>query len=268
MTRYRHPMNWRSSWGGSWTSTNFINPLATYGPNPFTPAGTNSNTGLDGDATRRANATRAGLPVNFFRANPDLLGGANVTGNGGYTRYNSVQIDVTKRFSHGLQFQGGYVYGVALASNRYSFRTPYRESLDTGDEGGITHAFKGNWVYELPFGRGRKFLSDSGGFVDRLAGGWSFDGVARITTGRLLDFGNVRVVGMSIDELRDSIKLEEPSAPARPHRLVMAASVRPPAGTWRRRTVPTASSPIRTGTSAIAGSTGWRSPGRGMSGST
>ena len=99
-------------------------------------------------------------------------------------------IDVTKRFSHGLQFQGGYVYGVALASNRYSFRTPYRESLDTGDEGGITHAFKGNWVYELPFGSGRKFLGNSGGFVDRLVAGWSFDGVARITTGRLLDFGD------------------------------------------------------------------------------
>ena len=195
--------------GGSWTSTNFINPLATYNPNPFTPAGTNANTGLEGDATRRANAARAGLPANFFRVNPDLLGGANLTGNGGYTRYNSVQIDVTKRFSHGLQFQGGYVYGVALASNRYSFRTPYRESLDTGDEGGITHAFKGNWVYELPFGSGRKFLGNSGGFVDRLVGGWSFDGVARITTGRLLDFGNVRVVGMSVDELRRSIKLQE-----------------------------------------------------------
>ncbi len=72
--------------GGSWTSTNFTTPLATYNPNPFTPAGTNSNTGLDGDATRRANAARAGLPANFFRANPDLLGGANVTGNGGYTQ--------------------------------------------------------------------------------------------------------------------------------------------------------------------------------------
>jgi TonB dependent receptor len=195
--------------GGSWTSTNFINPLATYNPTPFTPAGTNSNTGLDGDATRRANAAKAGLAANFFRVNPDLLGGANVTGNGGYTRYNSVQIDVTKRLSHGLQVQGGYVYGVALASNRYSFRTPYRESLDTGEEGGITHAFKGNWVYELPFGSGRKFLSDSGGFIDRLVGGWSVDGVARITSGRLLDFGNVQIVGMSVDELRRSIKLQE-----------------------------------------------------------
>ena len=62
---------------------------------------------------------RAGLPVNFFRANPDLLGGANVTGNGGYTRYNSLQIDLRKRLSHGLQFQGSYVVRqVAIVTNR------------------------------------------------------------------------------------------------------------------------------------------------------
>jgi hypothetical protein len=195
--------------GSSWTSTNFTTPLAIYNPNPFTPAGTNSNTGLDGDALRRQNAAAAGLPANFFRANPDLLGGANVTGNGGYTRYNSVQVDLTKRLSHGLQFQGSYVYGVALATNRYSFRTLYRESLDTGNEGLVTHAFKGNWVYELPFGEGRRFLSDSNGFVSRLVGGWSFDGVARIQSGQLMDFGNLRLVGMSLKELRNSIERQE-----------------------------------------------------------
>jgi len=195
--------------GGNWTSSNFTTPLAINNPNPFTPAGTNSNTGLDGDANRRRNAELAGLPANFFRVNPDLMGGANVTGNGGYTRYNSLQIDLTKRLSHGLLVQAGYVYGVALASNRYSFRTPYRESLDTGDEGGITHAFKGNWVYELPFGQGRRFFGNSGGLVNRIVGGWSVDGIARISSGRLLDFGNVRLVGMTTDELRKSIKLQE-----------------------------------------------------------
>ena len=195
--------------GTSWASTNFTTPLAVYNPNPFTPAGTNSNTGLDGDAGRRANAARAGLPVNFFRANPDLLGGANVTGNGGYTRYNSLQVDLTKRLSHGLLVQAGYVYGVAILTNRYSFRTPLVEGLDTGDEGGVTHAFKTNWVYELPFGEGRRFLSGSNGFISRLAGGWSLDGVARIQSGRLLDFGNVRLVGMTPRELRDSIRLQE-----------------------------------------------------------
>ena len=57
-----------------------------YNPNLFTPAGTSANTGLNGTAGRRANAAAAGLPRNFFVANPDALGGANVTGNGGYTQ--------------------------------------------------------------------------------------------------------------------------------------------------------------------------------------
>jgi hypothetical protein len=195
--------------GGSWTSSDFLNPLAMFNPDPYVPAGTNANTGLDGSATRRANALRAGLPANFFRVNPDLMGGVFVNGNGGYTRYNSLQIDLRKRLSHGLQFQGSYVYGVGLASNRYSFRTPYRESLDTGTEGGITHAFKGNWVYELPFGSGRRFFGGAGPWLNGIVGGWSFDGVARVQSGTMLDFGNVRLVGMTVDELRKAISLQE-----------------------------------------------------------
>jgi hypothetical protein len=33
------------------------------------------------------------------------------------------------------------------------------------------HAFKVNWIYELPFGRGRAFGANVNGFVDRLIGG-------------------------------------------------------------------------------------------------
>ena len=67
-------------------NNNFINPLARFNPQPYVPGGTNTNTGLDADAGRRANARAAGLPVNFFRANPDLQGGAWIRGNGGGTR--------------------------------------------------------------------------------------------------------------------------------------------------------------------------------------
>ena len=193
--------------GSSWTSSNFVDPLALYDPNPFTPAGTNSNTGLDGSATRRANAERAGLPRNFFRVNPDLLGGVGVTGNGGYTKYNSLQLELRKRLSGGLQFQTSYVFGRAHLSERYSFRTPRKSVLQTGTEGGVTHAFKANWVYELPFGQGRRFAGNAGAVLDRIIGGWSVDGIARIQSGRLLDFGNVRLVGMTADELEKSFKL-------------------------------------------------------------
>jgi len=71
----------------------------------------------------------------------------------------------------------------------------------------VTHAFKTNWTYELPFGQGRRFASGAGPILDRIIGGWSFDGVARIQSGRMLDFGNVRLVGMTSDELQEAFKL-------------------------------------------------------------
>jgi hypothetical protein len=192
----------------SWSDTNFTNPLAVYNPQPFTPAGTNSSTGLDGDPTRRANAAAAGLPVNFFRLNPDVQGGAQIESNSGYTKYDSLQIDLTKRMTHGLLLQGSYAFGNAYASSRYSLRTPRKETLQTGSPGGITHAMKANWVYELPFGDGRRFLN-SAGWRDRLVGGWEFDGVIRLQSGRMVDVGNVRVVGMSAKDLQKAFKIYE-----------------------------------------------------------
>jgi hypothetical protein len=198
--------------GASWTSTNFTNPLAVYNPNPFTPAGTNANTGLDGDATRRQNAINAGLPRNLFRANPDVAS-AQIESNTGYTRYDSLQMDLTKRLSHGFLLQGSYVFGNAYTSSRYSLKAPRKKTLQTGaggdNPGGVTHALKANWVYELPFGNGRKWLGSSSGWVDRLAGGWEIDGILRLQSGRLLDFGNVRLVGMSEKDLKNSIKIQE-----------------------------------------------------------
>jgi hypothetical protein len=179
-----------------------VNPLARFNPQPFTAADA-----LDADAGRRQNALNAGLPDNFLVANPHSLGGAEVTGNGGNTRYNSIQLELRKRLSHGFQFQSSYVFGQAYGSNRYSFRTPRKMVYQTGDPGGVSHAFKTNWVFEMPFGRGRRFMADANGFVDRLVGGWELDGIARIQTGRELDFGNVRLVGMTKEELQNAFKL-------------------------------------------------------------
>jgi hypothetical protein len=183
-------------------NSTFVNPLAIYNPQPYFAANA-----LDADQTRINNALRAGLPANFLVANPNLLGGAEVTANSGFTRYDGMQLLVTKRLSRGLQFQANYVYGKAYISERYSLRTPRAKVLDAGSEGGVTHAFKGNWVYELPFGRGRRFGTSAGPWLDRVIGGWSFDGLARIQTGRLLDFGNVRLVGMSKQELANAFTL-------------------------------------------------------------
>jgi hypothetical protein len=193
--------------GGNWTNSTFRSFLAIHNPDPFGLVTNDDDDGIMDNATLRANALRAGLPANFFVANPHYLGGADLIVNGGDTKYNSFQLELRKRLSHGLQFQSSYVFGKAYESEQYSFRRPRRRLLDTGAEGGVTHAFKANWTYELPFGQGRRFAGSAGSWMDRLIGGWSFDGIARIQSGRMLDFGNVRLVGMSVKDFQKAFKL-------------------------------------------------------------
>jgi hypothetical protein len=199
----------------NWTNSSFINPLAQYGGNPFTPAGTNNNAnqsnGLAADPTRQANSILAGLPANFFRANPDMLGGANATGNRGFTSYNAMQLQWRRRLADGVQFDANYAFSKAYESDHYSFRVPRLSTRVTGGEGDVTHAFKATGVWELPFGQGRRFGTNAGGAMDRLIGGWQLSGTTRIQSGRLFDLGNVRVVGMSLEEVQSIFKLRRES---------------------------------------------------------
>ncbi len=188
--------------GTNWTNATFVNPLNRFNPNVFTAA-----SGLNGQASFRANALTAGLPRNFFVANPDALGGANVTGYGGYTKYNGLQLQFRRRLSAGLQWDANYATGKAYESSRYSFRVDRKLTRQTGTEGDVAHAFKTTFVYELPFGQGRRFASGVGPWMDRLVGGWQMAGTARLQTGRLVDLGNIRIVGMSDAEVRKAFRL-------------------------------------------------------------
>ena len=189
-----------ANYGSSnFTSTTFVNQLALNNPLPITYA-----TNLHSDATRRANAIAAGLPANFFLTNPDLRGGAFFTGNGGYTRFDAVQVEMRRRLSKGLLVQANYQFAKGFSSSRVSFRRPRVNALN---EDNLRHALKANWVYELPFGRGRAMFGNAGGLLDRIVGGWEFDGAARIQSGQILNFGNVNLVGMTMKDLRDNFKL-------------------------------------------------------------
>ena len=186
----------------TFTSTTFLNPLAKFNPAPATYANA-----LDSNDTQRNNALKAGLPANFLVANPELLGGAEVTGNGGGTRYHSAQFELRKRLSGGLQFNASYVFGDAKILQSDSFRSGWQPVYDTGTTGGVTHAFKTNWTYELPFGQGKRWASGATGWMERLVGGWSIDGIGRIQSGRLYDLQGVRLVGMTEDELQNEFKI-------------------------------------------------------------
>ena len=186
----------------NFADSDFLSYLATFNPSPFDFA-----QALYGNATQRSRARQAGLAENFWLANPDLLGGADLTTNEGSTNYHSMQVELRRRLSQGLQFNTSYVLAEQKASNWQTWRRPSFSVLDTGGEGGLRHAFKANVVYDLPFGQGRRFGSNAGGVMERIIGGWQVSLVSRIQSGRLVDLGNVRVVGMSMDEVQDAFKL-------------------------------------------------------------
>lgn len=203
-----------------YTSTQFTNAtnlgfLAARNPNPWGFASPSAS-GLIGSATFRNNAITAGLPVNFFVANPDLLGAttgqagaANLTMNSGGTRAHSMQVDVRKRFSHGFAVNPSYTFSIAEVQRRFGFARPLEWVEQAGQVGNVRHALKANFQVEIPVGKERKFGASMGSFLDTIIGGWSFDGVARWQTGEVLDFGNVRLVGMTKSELQKEIKVQQ-----------------------------------------------------------
>ena len=184
--------------GSNWTTSTNLGYLNKVNPNPTSWAGT-----LHSDTTKRANGAKAGMPVNFFMVNPNLRGGATVNGNGGYTQYDSMVIELRRRMSQGLLVQANYTWAKGFSTSRYSFR---RDRLfDLGST--LPHTFKLNWVLELPFGKGRPIGADAGTVLDRIIGGWEFHGIFRVQSGDTESFGNVRLVGMTDKELQDVFKL-------------------------------------------------------------
>jgi hypothetical protein len=198
--------------GTNWTNNSFLQLLAAQNPNPFgfansSSTGNAATTALLGNATFRNNAIAAGLPRNFWVANPDLIGGAIVVLNSHKTRYHSLQVELRRRLAQGLQFQTSYVYGKAMATSFLSHRRDLYWFRDVGSPGDLAHQFKLNMVYDLPFGQGRRFASGAGPVLDRIVGGWQLGFNTRLQSGQLVDIGNVRLVGWSRDEVQDAFKL-------------------------------------------------------------
>jgi hypothetical protein len=188
--------------GTVWTSTAITQDMVFINASP-----TNGAADLDGDATRRANAIAAGLPANFFVLNPAVTT-ANVTDSGAYSDYHALQIDLRRRLAQGLSASVNYQFATEGGSAFDGFLYG-REMVRTEN---VRHAIKTQWDWTIPVGRGQRYLTDANPWVDGLLGGWSFKGVGRFQI-RAVDFGNVRLVGMSKDELQDLYKINVKTDP-------------------------------------------------------
>jgi hypothetical protein len=146
--------------------------------------GTLANT-LAFSTTYRANRENParGIPANFFVANPNAAG-ITLLGNNSMSNYHALQMEVRRRFSRGFQFQADYTFSKTMTDARdafgnnqsdlTSFRTLRNTRLDYARSNqDQTHRFVANGLYDLPFGRGRRWLADTNGVVDRVIGGWT-----------------------------------------------------------------------------------------------
>ena len=162
-----------------------MNRLINAGLIPFTtlPAGTDCVAGNSTSQTCKVS--------NFFIVNPQTTGGAFLMTQGTDTSFNALQIEVRRRLSKGLLFQGSYQYGKALANAFVSSssvfsqpRTLRNPGLDrTWSPWDVRHAFKFDYIYELPFGPGQRFFNSSNSIVRRVVGDWQIGGVTRIQSG-------------------------------------------------------------------------------------
>ena len=142
--------------------------------------------------TNRENAA-LGIPANLFVANPNATF-ARVLANDATSNYNAMEVEIRRRFAKGLQFQANYTWSKAMGdavdnqgNNQSDLashltlrnkRLDYRRSIQ--DQ---TQRFVANSIYELPFGKGKPFMSGANGVLDRVVGGWSVGGIVTWTTG-------------------------------------------------------------------------------------
>ncbi len=142
----------------------------------------------------------AKLPLNFIVANPQFLN-TFLVGNFSNSTYNSLQVEVNKRFSRGFTMQSSYVWAhnlgdsegdVSAATNtggiQDNFRTLRNGHLDKRPLSfDYQSVFKINGLYELPFGRGKAIGRNANGFLDRIIGGWQLGAVGLFYSGRPLN---------------------------------------------------------------------------------
>lgn len=198
-------INFRST---TWTST--LNNVAA------SPIG--FATQLEGLPARRTNALAAGLPANFMFVNPTNVGGSFIVDNTSNTWYDSAVIEVRRRLSHGLRVQASYVFSKAQA-DAFAVSSIVNSSFSNRDIGldlaktvqpfDITHNFKVDATYDLPFGRGRQFFSGAGRLLNALVGGFSILPVVSWQSGSPIQIGNVQLVGMTVKELQKAVKVRK-----------------------------------------------------------
>lgn len=112
-----------------------------------------------------------------------------------FSNYNSAQVSVRQRLTRDVTFDFNYTLSHSLDNasglqNTGNFGTaslifnPLNPELNYADSDfDVRHNINANWLVSLPFGRGKKLLSDAGKFTNAIFGGWDLTGIFRWNSG-------------------------------------------------------------------------------------
>lgn len=144
----------------------------------------------------------SGVGKHYFLAFPQFAGAMNVIDSNDFSTYHALQLQIERRLSAGLTFQAGYTFAKSLDTRSFDpaftvvgsggvqsagstpadiFNRRGNYALSDFDR---THSFQTYWLYELPFGRGKRFGGSAPAVLDRIVGGWQISGFGTIAGGR------------------------------------------------------------------------------------
>ena len=138
----------------------------------------------------------------FLQPYSQFTGGLNVFDSNDHSMYHGLELIFKRRLSAGLSFQLAYTLsrsldnrswdpslstistGAVQAASSTPFSNNDRNLNYTWSDFDRRHVFQGTYVYELPFGKGRKFASSISRGLDYVIGGWQLSGTTLLTSGR------------------------------------------------------------------------------------
>ncbi|HKX29740.1 MAG TPA: hypothetical protein VJ302_18765, partial [Blastocatellia bacterium] len=137
----------------------------------------------------------------LLRLIPQANGLTNGRFPGGQQKYADLEVVLTKRFSRGYSFTASYMWSSNL--ERLTRENEFDPSLVwTPSNNSAPHNLNVNFIYEFPFGKGKRFLAGNK-WLSALAGGWQVSGIYGKQTGRIYGLGNWFYYG---NDLRDIAK--------------------------------------------------------------
>ena len=112
--------------------------------------------------------------------------------------YHSAQITMTRRFANGLGVLGAYTWAKSISqANDTALQIGWTGGIQDHFNRGleksvaahhIPHVFRVTWLYELPFGKGKRYGSASG-VIDKILGGWTFSSIHEYRAGNPVGIG-------------------------------------------------------------------------------